>query len=209
MTVSLELLGRGPSRPDLLEDLVVDDATVGQTLGRWSVPAPTVVAPDRMTGQPALDEVAAVLAGGNPAVVDVAPGLAALTGGTSTGPATGVAPTTDTTAGGGERGGPAPEQSAAHLVDLLTVATHAGVGFGSGLVPRCADADQVWALLSGAVAAMTGGDVRAAVAAPDPARIAGLPRSAREAIRDVITAVLVPAGAVASVAEALAAAGGA
>lgn len=189
MTVSLELLGRGPSRPDLLEDLVVDESTIAETLGRWSVSAPVVVEADRATGQPALDEVVEVLAGGAPAVVDVAPGLAA------------VADTRSGTADGGAVAGVGPDaaQSAAHLADLLVVATHAGVGFGSGLVPRCADASQVWALLAGAVAAMTGGDVRAAVAEPDPAAIVGLSRSAREAIRDVVTCVLVPRGQAAAI----------
>lgn len=181
--MSLELLGRGPSRPDLLEDLVVDEATIAETLGRWSVKAPVVVESDRATGQPALDEVVEVLAGGAPAVVDVAPGLGAAR-------ADGVANTA---------GGPDPAQSVAHLADLLVVATHAGVGFGSGLIPRCADASQVWALLAGAVAAMTGDDVRSAIAAPDPAAIVGLSRSAREAIRDVITCVLVPRGQAATI----------
>lgn len=194
MTVSLELLGRGPSRPDLLEDLVVDETTIAETLGRWSVPAPVVVEPDRATGQPALDEVVEVLAGGTPAVVDVAPGLAAvasLSGGVAG----------DGAVGGAADGavGPDSAQSAAHLADLLAVATHAGVGFGSGLVPRCTDAAQVWALLAGAVAAMTGDDVRAAIAAPDPAAIVGLSRSAREAIRDVVTCVLVPRGQAAAI----------
>ena len=185
MTVSLELLGRGPARPDLLEDLVVDETTIAEVLGRWSVTQPVVVESDRVTGQPALDEVAEVLAGGAPAVVDVAPGLAAVDATTAT---------TGGTASSASTVGPDTAQSAAHLADLLVVATHAGVGFGSGLVPRCADASQVWALLSGAVAAMTGGDVRAAIASPDPAAIRGLSRSAREAIRDVVTCVLVPRG---------------
>lgn len=188
--MSLELLGRGPSRPDLLEDLVVDESTVAEVLGRWSVTPPVVVESDRVTGQPALDEVVEVLAGGAPAVVDVAPGLAAVAATPTT--SCDAVSTASTT-------GPDPAQSAAHLADLLVVATHAGVGFGSGLVPRCADAPQVWALLSGAVAAMTGGDVRAAIAAPDPAAIMGLSRSAREAIRDVVTCVLVPRGRTGSI----------
>lgn len=191
MTVSLELLGRGPSRPDLLDDLVVDEASIVEVLGRWSVTAPVVVAPDPVTGQPALDEVMEVLAGGTPAVVDVAPGLAAIAGRAA--PADPAAPAS----------GPDPAQSAAHLADLLAVASHAGVGFGSGLVPRCADASQVWALLSGAVAAMTGRDIRAAIAEPDPARIVGLSRSAREAIRDVVTCVLVPHDQLATIESAL------
>lgn len=204
--MSLELLGRGPSRPDLLEDLVVDETTIAEVLGRWSVAAPVVVETDRATGQPALDEVVQVLAGGTPAVVDVAPGLVAvaeLLGGTAVGDAAaGGAEDVGGTAAGGAKNagvGPDPAQRAAHLADLLAVATHAGVGFGSGLVPRCADVSQVWALLAGAVAAMTGGDVRAAVAAPDPAAIVGLSRSAREAIRDVVTCVLVPRGQAAAI----------
>ncbi|AVM64265.1 MULTISPECIES: hypothetical protein [Dietzia] len=176
MTVSLELLSRGPSRPDLLEDLVADEATIADTLARWSAPAPVVVAPAADLGLPPLEEVSAVLAADTPAIVDVARGL--------TGP------------------GPAAD----HLADLLAVAAHSGVGFGSGLVPRCADADQVWALLAGAVAAMTGADVRAAIAAPDPARILGLSRSAREAIRDVVTCTLVSDGRVDAVSAALASA---
>ncbi|MEH6622202.1 MULTISPECIES: hypothetical protein [Dietzia] len=178
MTVSLELLGRGPSRPDLLDDLVVDEASMVSALARWSAPAPVEVEPAAATGLPALDAVAGVLAAGTPAVVDVAPGLA----------------------------GPGP--AADHLADLLAVAAHSGVGFGSGLVPRCADADQVWAILAGAVAAMTGADARAALAGPDPARILGLSRSAREAIRDVVTCALVPDGRVDAVSADLASADG-
>src|SRR5699024_12333655 len=76
---------------------------------------------------------------------------------------------------------------------MRTAAAHSGVGFGSGLVPRAADAGQVWALLAGAVAAMTGRDVRAALSNPDPGALLGLNRSAREAVRDVVTCVAVPA----------------
>lgn len=167
MTVSLELLARGPSRPDLLQDLVVAegplDGPLVATLARWSVPAPVAVDADGELGLAGLDAVAGVLSAGTAAVLDVAPGLAGA--------------------------GPAEDR----LVDLLAVAAHSGVGFGSGLVPRCADAGQVWSLLSGAVAAMTGADVRAALAQPDPVRLVGLSRSAREAVRDVVTCVLVPA----------------
>lgn len=169
MTVSLELLARGPSRPDLLQDLVVAegplDAPLVATLARWSVPAPVAVDAERELGLAGLDAVADVLSAGTAAVLDVAPGLSGA--------------------------GPAEDR----LVDLLAVAAHSGVGFGSGLVPRCADAGQVWSLLSGAVAAMTGADVRVALARPDPARLVGLSRSAREAVRDVVTCVLVPADA--------------
>lgn len=164
MTVSLELLSRGPSRPDLLEDLVVADTGIATTSARWSAPDPVEVPPDPDTGLAGLGAVAAVLAAGSAAVIDVAPGLA----------------------------GPGP--AADRLADLLAVAAHSGVGFGSGLAPRCADAGQVWSLLAGAVAAMTGGDVRAALADPDPAALVGLPRSAREAVRDVVTWAVVPAG---------------
>lgn len=174
MTVSLELLSRGPSRPDLLEDLVATDSDLPATLARWSVPRPVDVAPDGDTGLPDPDAVAAVLAGGTAAVIEVAPGL------TGAGPAEEI------------------------LVDLLAVAAHSGVGFGSGLVPRCADAGQVWSLLAGAVAAMTGGDVRAVLAEPDPAALVGLPRAAREAIRDVVTCVVVPAAVVEAVSADLA-----
>ena len=162
MTVSLELLSRGPARPDLLEDLVVSGSALVGALARWSVPAPATVPARADTGVSDPDTVAEILPAGTAAVVDVAPGLA--------GP------------------GPAEDQ----VIDLLAVAAHSGVGFGSGLVPRCGDVAQVWALLSGAVAAMTGGDVAAALARPDRDALRGLPRSAREAVRDVVTCVVVP-----------------
>lgn len=180
MTVSLELLSRGPQRPDLLEDLVVAEPDLAATLDRWSVPAPVVVPSDASTGLPGLEAVAEVLRDDIPAVVEVGPGLASLAG---------------------------PGPAADRLADLLAVAAHSGVGFGSGLVPRCADAAQVWALLAGAVAAMTGADVRAAFARPDPARILGLSRPAREAVRDVVTCVAVPVGTVATISADLASAG--
>lgn len=176
MTVSLELLSRGPSRPDLLEDLVVTASGLAATLSRWSAPDPVEVPADPDCGLPGPDAVAAVLAAEVAAVIEVAPGL------------------------GGQ--GPAADR----LVDLLALAAHSGVGFGSGLIPRCTDAGEVWALLSGAVAAMTGGDVRAALAAPDPVALVALSRSAREAIRDVVTCVLVPEGALQEVSADLASA---
>lgn len=174
MTVSLELLSRGPARPDLTEDLVVAETELTAVLARWSVKAPVAVpagpeipdGPDDTggpDGSPDPDDVAAVLADDVPALVDVVAGLA----------------------------GPGPEQD--RLVDLLVVAVHSGVGFGSGLVPRVTDAAQVWALLAGAVAAMTGADARAALEAPDPDALLALGRSAREAVRDVVTCVAVPA----------------
>lgn len=184
MTVALELLARGPSRPDLTEDLVAAETAVVDLLQRWSVSAPVEVPPSSTRlvpgtddvvelALPGLDAVATVLAGGSPALIDVTPGL------------TGA--------------GPAEDQ----LVDLLAVAAHSGVGFGSGLVPRVDDVGQVWALLSGAVAAITGRDVRAALASPDPDWMLGLPRAARETIRDVVTCVVVPAGSVDAVVGAL------
>lgn len=178
MTVTLELLARGPSRPDLTEDLIAEESTVSEVLARWSIRPPVTVAgaADLASdaGVPAdLTETAAVLASGSAALVDVAPGMA----------------------------GPGPEED--HLVDLLAVAAHSGVGFGSGLVARCADIEQVWALLSGAVAVLTGDDVRLALAHPEPARILGLPRSAREAIRDVVTCIVVPEGQATTTATAI------
>lgn len=179
--MSLELLARGPARPDMREDLVVAEADLADVLGRWSAPPPVVVpggsGADPAASLPGLDAVAGVLAAGSPALVEVSPGLA----------------------------GPGP--AADHLADLLAVAADSGVGFGAGLVPRCTDADQVWALLSGAVAAMTGADVRAALAHPDPAALVALSRSAREAVRDVVTCVVVPAADVARVTAELTAAG--
>lgn len=175
--MSLELLSRGPARPDLREDLVVPEADLDAVLGRWAAPAPVTVPADPEHRLPALGEVEAALAGGAPALVDVAPGLVGA--------------------------GPAADR----LADLLAVAAHAGVGFGVGLVPRCTDADQVWALLAGAVAAMTGDDVRAALLRPDPAALLALPRSAREAVRDVVTCVAVPADLAEGVAAAVSAAG--
>ena len=47
---------------------------------------------------------------------------------------------------------------------------------------------------TGAVAAMTGSDVRAALTAPDPTAIDALGRSAREVIRAVVTAVVLDDG---------------
>lgn len=87
--------------------------------------------------------------------------------------------------------------------DLVISAAHAGVGFGPGLQPTADTAEQVWTLLSAAVAAIIGEDVPAHWAecgggetGPDAARrgfISGLSRSARETIRDVVTVVRVPA----------------
>lgn len=174
MTVSLELLARGPARPDLTEDLVVAEPELTGALARWSVKAPVAVppGPDGSGGPPEPESppdpeaVAAVLAGDVPALVDIETGLA----------------------------GPGPARD--RLVDLLIVAVHSGVGFGAGLVPRVTDAGQVWALLAGAVAAMTGADVRAALADPDPDALLDLGRSAREAVRDVVTCVAVPVAVV-------------
>lgn len=177
MTVALELLARGPSRPDLIEDLVVAETGLVDLLQRWSASAPVAVPASSSRpvpgtddvvelALPSLDAVAKVLASGSPALVDVGPGLAGA--------------------------GPAEDQ----LVDLLAVAAHSGVGFGSGLVPRVVDAEQVWALLSGAIAAITGANVRAALASPDPAWMLALPRAARETVRDVVTCVVLPAAVV-------------
>ena len=95
------------------------------------------------------------------------------------------------------------ERALVDLADLVIVAAHSGVGFGHGLVPRCTTAPRVWSLLAGAVAAMTGEDVPRALAAPDPSSLTGLGRSAREAVRDVVTCVAVPGDGAARVAAAL------
>src|SRR5699024_3246565 len=163
MTVSLELLSRGPARPDLVEDLVAAEADLAATLARWSAPAPVPVRSDPDLGLPSLDAVATVLADGTPALVDVAPGLA------------------DDDAAG--------EQ----LVQMLIAAAHSGVGFGSGLVPRAADAGPVWGLV-----------VRAALAEPGAGALLGVNRSAREAVRGVVTCVAVPAADVGRVVSDLA-----
>ncbi len=143
---------------------MVAEPDLTAVLARWSAPTPVVVGSETGLGMPGVDAVAAAFAAGAPVLIDVAPGLAA--------PGSGPA---------GDR-----------LVELLLAATHAEVGFGVGLVPRCGTADDVWALLSGAVAAMTGADVRAALAAPQPAALRSLSRAAREAVRDVVTCVVVP-----------------
>lgn len=169
MTVMVELLGRGPARPDLWEDLLVTDSGVTEMLRRWVSPTPV---PREPAGDPLpeVEQVAAHLDAGTPVVVDVRDAL----------PPPGR--------------GTADPGTIWHLADLLIVAAHAGTGFGVGLLPRVDRADQVWALLSGAVAAMTGSDVRAALTAPDPTAIDALGRSAREVIRDVVTAVVLDDG---------------
>lgn len=183
MSVMLELLGRGPARPDLLESLVSDDAGVGALLGRWLDPVPDVARP---SGEPlpAAAEVEALLAAGRPVLVDAAPVLR------SAGPA-------------------GADAAVVHLADLVILAAHSPVGFGVGLVPVVDDAAQVWALLGAAVEAMTGGDVVRALGAPEPGRLLGLSRSAREAVRDVVTAVVARDGDAAGLTAALAAAEGA
>ena len=163
MAVMLELLGRGPARPDLWEDLLVTETQVPGMLHRWVRPAPAPREPGGLP-LPAAEDVTSCLAAGTPVVVDVSTALP--------GPARGAA----------------DPETARHLADLLVVAAHAGTGFGVGLLPRVACGDQVWSLLSGAVAAMTGADVEAALVNPDAAAIVSLGRSAREAIRDVVTA---------------------
>ena len=102
------------------------------------------------------------------------------------------------------------EMSAHDASDLLIAAAHGGVGFGPGLQPRAETAEQVWTLISGAVAAIIGEDVQAhwaecgaGDAGPDTERrafITGLGRSARETVRDVITVIGVPAERVADIA---------
>lgn len=102
------------------------------------------------------------------------------------------------------------ERSAHDAADLLIAAAHGGVGFGPGLQPRAETAEQVWTLISAAMAAIVGEDVQThwvecgeGQTGPDTERrafINGLGRSARETIRDVITVICVPAESLAAIA---------
>lgn len=176
MVVALELLARPAPRPDLFEQLIV---------------------PVRLPGGPAaaslLDDVSSRMPPGVPAA------------------AWHAEPTpqwvTDTVRAG--RGAEVDlwALAARDAADVLIAATHAGVGFGPGLQPRAAAAAEVWTLLDAAVCALTGEDVLRAWQASGAgsgarphgpqrqrcAAIAGLPRAAREAVRDVITCIRVPA----------------
>lgn len=169
MAVNLELLVRPAARPDLFEDLLVPAGAEGHTSGDDAGRADTpwsIPAPEILDSATPEAVSAAISAGGGVAV-----DLWAL---------------------------PAHDAS-----DLVISAAHAGVGFGPGLQPTADTAEQVWTLISAAVAAIIGEDVPAHWAecgagetgpgAERRAFIAGLSRSARETIRDVVTVIRVPA----------------
>lgn len=176
MAVDLELLFRPAARPDLFEDLLVPAAPVGDTppddAGRIAERWSIPVA--EVLHDPTPDAVSAAISAGGGVELD----LWAL---------------------------PAHDAS-----DLVIAAAHAGVGFGPGLQPHAQTAEQVWTLISAAVAAIIGEDVPAHWAecgagetGPGAERrtfIAGLGRSARETIRDVVTVIGVPADALDSIA---------
>lgn len=176
MAVDLELLFRPAARPDLFEDLLVPTAGAARTptddAGEISKRWSIPAAEE--LGSPSPESVSAALAAGGGVTID-------LWG-----------------------------RSAHDASDLLIAAAHGGVGFGPGLQPRAETAEQVWTLISAAVAAIIGEDVQAHWAecgagrtGPDAERrafIAGLGRSARETIRDVITVIGVPAERLADIA---------
>lgn len=176
MSVSLELLSRPDPRPDLFESLLVP-VTFPDGSG-----SPSRLDDDRLADglrppeaqwlvHPTPEAATAAIAAGGGAEVDLWP------------------------------------LGAHDAADVLVAATHAGVGFGPGLQPRAESVAQVWVLLTAAVAALTGQDVRRcweAGGAGDGAEPAGpgdaaaaavvnLSRGAREAVRDVITCIRVPA----------------
>jgi hypothetical protein len=63
---------------------------------------------------------------------------------------------------------------------------------GPGFVIEVADADAAVAVLCATVAALTGGDIEAALASPDEARLAGLNPMAQDAVRERLRHLLVP-----------------
>lgn len=71
------------------------------------------------------------------------------------------------------------------VADFLAVLAHTDVGF----VARARDGDEVLALLAGTVAALRGDNVRTALTAPDPAKLAALVPEAAAAVREVLLAV--------------------
>ncbi|EOM76246.1 hypothetical protein DW322_03945 [Rhodococcus rhodnii] len=88
---------------------------------------------------------------------------------------TGVIPGLDLTAG--------PDA----IADFLSVVAHGDTGF----VARTGHADGVLEILAATVAALTGDDVRRAVASPDPTALAALPPAAATAVREVLLGVVV------------------
>ncbi|WP_333619515.1 hypothetical protein [Dietzia sp.] len=171
MAVDLELLFRPAKRPDLFEDLLLPVGENGQpdAGGRESWSIPV----PEVLRDPSPEAVGAAIAAGGGVSLDL------------------------WTLG------------AADAADIVIAVAHAGVGFGPGLQVPAENAEQAWTLLSLAVAAMIGEDVRAeweACAGGNSgpgeerrAKIGGLGRAAREAIRDVITVIPVPADAAASI----------
>ncbi|MGW4481960.1 hypothetical protein [Rhodococcus triatomae] len=77
------------------------------------------------------------------------------------------------------------------VADFLAVLAHSAVGF----VAHAADTREVVAVLAATVAALTGDDIPAAFRAADPAPVAALSSAAAEAVREILVAIAVPAGA--------------
>lgn len=187
MTVSLELLSRPEPRPDLFESLLVP-----------------VTVPEGADSPSLLDD-------GRPADSFTPPEAAWL-------PAPRPEEVAEAISAGGGVEADLWSMGAHDAADVLVAATHAGVGFGPGLQPRASTLAQVWVLLVAAVSALTGEDVRraweaggagdgAVPAGPGDeaaAAVVNLPRGAREAVRDVITCIRVPAETYEELAAALA-----
>lgn len=177
MAVDLELLFRPAARPDLFEDLLVPTGSSENpsTDDAGEIAKRWSIPVAEELENPSPESVSAALAAGRGVALDLW------------------------------------DSSAHDAADLLIAAAHGGVGFGPGLQPRAETAEQVWTLVSAAVAAIVGEDVQAQWSAcgagrtgPDAERrafIAGLGRSARETIRDVITVIGVPAERLVGIAE--------
>ncbi|MBC2641386.1 MULTISPECIES: hypothetical protein [unclassified Rhodococcus (in: high G+C Gram-positive bacteria)] len=97
----------------------------------------------------------------------------------------GLAETAQHLADAGRIPGLASGHSIGEVADFLAVLAHADVGY----VARVRDTAEVLALLSGTVASLRGDDVRAALAAPDPATLTALIPEAAEAVREVLLGV--------------------
>ena len=176
MAVDLELLFRPAARPDLFEDLLVPTGSAAHlpTDDAGQIAKRWSIPAAEELDNPTPETVSAALAAGGGVAIDLW------------------------------------ERSAHDASDLLIAAAHGGVGFGPGLQPRAETAEQVWTLISAAVAAIIGEDVQAhwtecggGSRGPDAERrafIAGLGRSARETIRDVITVIGVPSERLADIA---------
>ncbi|MGW0018307.1 hypothetical protein ACWDUD_08245 [Rhodococcus sp. NPDC003382] len=89
-------------------------------------------------------------------------------------------------------------RSADEIADFLAVLAHSDTGY----VAQARDAAEVLALLSATAAALSGFDVRQAVAEPDAARLAALVPEAAAAVREILLTVEVddPAAIVAGLA---------